>query len=114
MRQVLLFWRTGPDVKLSTDAIGQELSFGEDVEGLIDLPIKEIIARIQADFPDAQENVGALNGRGEGGPFEVTWTWQFFRVEAAELTAGDRQKFIAIGKEFQCEPWETKSTFPLS
>ena len=114
MRQTLLFWQTGPDVTLSTDAIGQELSFGEDVEGLVDLPIKEIIARIKADFPETQEKAGSLTGRGETGPFEVTWTWQFFRIDAADLTAGDRQKFIAIGREFQCEPFETKSTFPLN
>jgi hypothetical protein len=114
MRQTLIFWQTGPGVELSADAIAQELSFGEDVAGLVDLPIKEIIGRIKAEFPESEERTGLLVGRGIAGPFEVNWSWQFFRVEAAHLDDADRKTFGSIGREFGCEPYELKnSPFPL-
>lgn len=114
MRQTLLFWRPGPTVELSTDSIAQELSFGEDVEGLVDLPIKEIIARVISDFPGCEERTGLLVGQGAAGPFEMNWSWQFFRVEAGQIDAVDRERFAAIGREFGCEPFELqKSPFPL-
>jgi hypothetical protein len=99
---------------LSADAIGQELSFGEDVEGLVDLPIKEIIDRLKAEFPETQEKAGLLVICGQGGPIDVSWSWQFLRIEASQLDDDVKQKFIALGRSFDCEPYETQSTFPLS
>src|SRR5262245_3100941 len=99
MRNVLMFWRPGPNTTLSHDAIGQELSFGEDVEGLIDLPIKEIIARLKTEFAGSQEKAGLLILYGQEGPLDVTWSWQFVRIDG-RLDDADKQKLIAALRDF--------------
>lgn len=113
MSQVLMFWRQRPSVEQGPESISQELSFGEDVEGLVDLPVKEVIDRIKAEFTGVDEKPGVLVGRGAAGQFEVSWTWQFFRVEGPHIGEDDRQKFLSIGRDFGCQSYEPKSTFPL-
>ena len=57
----LLFWKPGPKVKLSAPEIARELVWGEEVEGLIDLPVREIIDRLKAEFPQHEEKSGVLS-----------------------------------------------------
>ena len=113
MRQVLMFWRKQPQVQQPPESISQELSFGEDVAGLVDLPIKDVIDRIKAEFTGIDERPGILVGRGHAGEFEVSWSWQFFRIEGPHLEEDDRQKFLSIGRDFGCEAYEPKPTLPL-
>lgn len=106
---VLLFWNAGPQVRLTAPEICRELTWGEEVEGLIDLPIKEIIDRLKVAFPDHEERPGLLICRTEGGSFEVTWTWQFVKVAGAELNEDDRAKLIeAVGYS----PFDSQSDMP--
>jgi hypothetical protein len=114
MQQVLMFWRQDPGVQQPAETISQELSFGEDVEGLVDLPIKEVIDRIKAEFTGVDEKPGVLVGRGHAGQFEVSWSWQFFRIEGPHLEEDDRQKFLSIGRDFGCQAYEPKPTFPMN
>jgi hypothetical protein len=98
MAETLLFWNAGPQVKLSPPEICRELTWGEDVEGLIDLPVKEIIDRLMAAFPRHKEGPGELTGHGTSGSFDATWTWQHIKVELHDLAEDDRQRLIeAIG-----------------
>jgi hypothetical protein len=95
---VLLFWQAGPHVRLSPAEIGRELIWGEEVEGLIDLPVKEIIGRLKAAFPKHDEQPGLLIGYAGSGSFEATWTWQYFKVACRSLADPDRRKLIeAVG-----------------
>jgi hypothetical protein len=98
----LLFWKPGPNIKLSAPEIAQELMWGEDVEGLIDLPVREILDRLKADFPQHEEQAGAFLGRGAAGQFEATWTWQFVRVTCRDLTVADRERVIDAIESFDC------------
>jgi len=113
MRQVLMFWRQQPQVSQPADSISQELSFGEDVDGLVDLPVKEVIDRIKAEFTGVDEKPGVLVGKGSAGQFEVLWTWQFFRIEGLHIGEDDRQKFLTIGRDFGCQAYEPKPSFPM-
>ena len=90
----LLFWNAGPNVRLSPPEIARELTWGEEVEGLVDLPVKEIIDKLKAQFPEHEEQPGTLLGRVVGGTFEATWTWQHLRIDCRELPAADRQRLI--------------------
>jgi len=98
----ILFWKMGPVLKLSAPEIARELLWGEEVEGLVDLPVREIIDRIKAEFPQHEENAGALIGHGETGLFEVTWSWQFVRVTCHDLPAKDRERLIDAIESFDC------------
>src|SRR6185295_6359158 len=90
----LLFWKAGPKVKLSAPEIARELMWGEEVDGLIDLPIREIIDRLKAEFPRHEEKTGVLIGYGATGSFEMTWSWQHVRVSCRELVSEDRARLI--------------------
>ena len=99
MAEVLLFWKPGAHVKLSPPEIGRELTWGEEVEGLIDLNVREILDRLRVAFPRHEERAGELVGLGSsGGSFTATWTWQHVRVELNDLADEDRERLIeAIG-----------------
>jgi hypothetical protein len=112
--KTLMFWRQDPAVQQPAESISQELSFGEDVEGLVDLPVKDVIDRIKREFAGTNEKPGVLVGRGQAGEFEVSWTWQFFRIDSPQLDEDDRQKFLSIGRDFGCQAYEPKSTFKLT
>jgi len=95
---VLLFWQAGPHARLSPAEICRELFWGEEVDGLIDLPVKEIIDRLKAAFPKHDEQPGLLIGHANSGSFEATWTWQYVKVACGELDTADRTKLIkAVG-----------------
>jgi hypothetical protein len=95
---VLLFWKAGPQVRLSPAEICRDLTWGEEVEGLIDLPVKEIIERLKAAFPDHDELPGQVIGRTAEGSLDASWGWQFIKIACRDLEASDRTRLIhAVG-----------------
>lgn len=108
----LLFWKAGPAVKLSAPDVARELTWGEEVDGLIDLPIREIIDRLKAEFPQHEEKTGLLVGHGAIGSFEATWTWQHLKVHCRDLSADDRQRLIDTVEAFDCMAFEAAPRHP--
>jgi hypothetical protein len=98
----LLFWKPRSDLRLSPEEVARELIWGEEVAGLIDLPIKEVIERLKAAFPDHQEQPGHFVGRTAEGTFEATWTWQHVRAECRGLSADERQRLTEVLTGFGC------------
>lgn len=103
----LLFWKSGPNLKLSAPEVARELVWGEDVEGLIDLPIREVIDRLRTEFADHEEKPGLLVVRAGEGTFEATWSWQFIKVDCRNLAAADRERLINAIEEFDCMAYES-------
>src|SRR5262245_7008244 len=102
----LFFWNPGPNLRLSPAEVARELTFGEEVEGLIDLPVREILGRIKEAFPQHNEQSGLLTGQGAAGSFEVTWTWQFLQAKLHDLPAADRQRLIDVIEEAGCMAYD--------
>jgi hypothetical protein len=102
----LLFWKSSPAVKLSPAEIARELVWGEEVDGLIDLPIREIIDRLKTVFPQNDEKPGLLVARVGEGSFEATWTWQHVKVDCQNLVAADRDRLIETIESFGCKAYE--------
>jgi len=95
---VLMFWQPGPGVRLTPAEIGRDLTWGEEVEGLIDLPVREIIDRLKTAFPTHQEQSGVLIGHTQDGSFEATWTWQYVKVVCHDLDGQEHESVIkAVG-----------------
>jgi hypothetical protein len=105
---LLLFWKSGPNTKLSPPEIARELVWGEEVVGLIDLPVREIIERLKAEFPQHEEKPGLLAVHAATGSLEVTWSWQHVRVECRGLDVSDRERLIDTIESFDCMAYETK------
>ena len=102
----LLFWRAGPSVKLSAPEIARELAWGEDVEGLIDLPIREMLDKLKAEFPEHEEKPGQLVCQAGAGSFEASWSWQHLRVHCHDLPDSDRLRLIEAIESFDCMAYE--------
>ena len=103
----LLFWIPGPNVRLSPAEVARELAYGEEVVGLIDLPVKEIIDKLKAEFPEYDEQPGTLQVHADGGTFEATWTWQHLRVDCRDLAVADQQRLIEIIEAFGCMAYDS-------
>jgi hypothetical protein len=102
----LLFWKPGPTLKLSAPEVARELTWGEEVDGLIDLPIREIIDRLKAEFPQHVVMTGQFLGRGPTGSFAATWTWQHLSIHCEDLAADDCQRLIDAIESFDCMAYE--------
>src|SRR5262245_42652197 len=106
MSDTLLFWNPGPRLRLSPAEVAREIVWGEEVEGLIDLNIKEIIDLLKAAFPQHEEQSGLLIGRAGDGLFEATWTWQHVKADCRELAAADRQRLIDTIESAGCQAYD--------
>jgi hypothetical protein len=100
--QQLLFWRASATVKLSPAEIARELLWGEEVQGLIDLPVREIIDRLKAEFPKHEEKPGLLIVHAATGSFEATWSWQHYCIDYHDLPPADRDRLIDAIESFDC------------
>ena len=104
----LLFWRSGPTIKLSPAEIARELLWGEEVDGLIDLPIRDILDRLKIEFPDHEEKPGLLIVHSPPGTFQATWTWQYLRIDYHDLPPATHDHLIDIIESFDCMAYEPK------
>jgi hypothetical protein len=104
----LLFWRPAPSLKLSPAETARELMWGEEVEGLVDLPIREIIDRLKAHYPQHDEKPGQLAAMSPDGSFQVTWTWQHIRIDCHDVSAAVREELIEVIEAFDCMAYEPK------
>ncbi len=106
MPDALLFWKPRADLKLSPAEVAREILWGEDVEGLIDLPVKEVIDRLKAEFPDHSETPGLLVLRTGSGQIEVTWTWQHIKLAMTDVAGADCERAAAAIASFGCVEFE--------
>lgn len=102
----LMFWNAPPAHPLSADEIGRELLWGEEVDGLVDLPVKEILDRLKAEFAEHRETPGLLVIHDGDGHAEATWTWQHVRFELHEASDTLRQRLVQILSDFGCNSHE--------
>jgi hypothetical protein len=108
MQTTLVFWRQQPGAAPSPAAIALELNAGNEVDRLIDLPVREILERLKESFPDAVERAGELVWRREEEAFEATWTWQHVRVDCQDLSEETRGRLLAILDAFDCPAYDTQ------
>ena len=109
MVAIYALWRAGNQVKLPPPEVFQMLEFGEDVEGLIDLPIKELIHEVRQVFPQASERAGIVDGASAVGRVSITWTWQWLRIEGTDLTPAEVEDISQLATRFSCSVFESGS-----
>lgn len=100
MPHLLYLWRD--EGESSPVAIQRQLDADEDVPGLTDLPIREMLDRLKQEFPGAKESAGELVWRSGDERFRATWTWQFMRLESDQLSDEHRDKFYDLARSFGC------------
>jgi hypothetical protein len=108
MGSVLMFWKERQPLVLSPAEVCRELVWGEDVDGLVDLPVKEILDRLKGAFPRHRETPGLVVVQPAAGYCEATWTWQHVRLQCHDVSPADRERLIEILAEFGCQPYEAE------
>lgn len=108
MKTLLFFWREEAEQELPAASIAHELHAGNDVEGLIDLPVQEIIARLKEEFPAAVERAGELAWRQGEASFEATWSWQHVSMQVSNLHEETRDRLIEVLLSFGCRVYDAQ------
>jgi hypothetical protein len=98
----LNFWREKPGIKLDPQMTYEQLSHGEWVEGLEDLPIEQILKRIQEAFTQGWTKLDFQSWEAPGKGFQIFTTPQSFRVDCGGITGEEMNLFIDIAAEFGC------------
>jgi len=106
MKTTLIFWRQRPGTTLSPAAIAQELQYGNEVDRLLDLPVREILERLKEAFPEAVEKAGELVWSHGEEALEATWTWQHVRLDSQGLSDENRGRLLAIFEAFDCPAYD--------
>lgn len=106
MKTTLFFWRQQPWLAFLPAAIAQQLDVGNEVEGLIDLPVQEILAQLKTSFPGSVERAGELAWSREEEAFEATWSWQYVRLECQELSDDSHSRLALVFDAFDCPAYD--------
>jgi hypothetical protein len=105
----LNFWKQQPGSILDPQGVYERLSEGERVEGLEELPINRIMARIAETFTEGWERLDPENWESSQGSFQVSTTPQSLRVDCYGLTGEVMNLFIEIGQEFGCPLYDPQT-----
>lgn len=71
----IVFWREVPTAKLDPDRIFHEPEDGGTIPGMIPIPVKTAIDVYKQHFPGIRDCEGVLEWKGEGGSFQVSFTF---------------------------------------
>ncbi|MBW1803768.1 MAG: hypothetical protein JRJ85_23940 [Deltaproteobacteria bacterium] len=96
----LNFWQYEDNVYLDNQDVYEKLSNGELVEGVVNIPVSEILKRLKDYFSDGWEQLDELNWESEKGAFQIFTTQQLFRVDCYDMDGEEMNKVIDIANEF--------------
>jgi hypothetical protein len=97
------FWKYKQGISLEHQSVYESLSNGEHMEGLEELPIERMLARLKEFFSDGWRQEDALSWESDNrGAFQIFTTTQFFRVDCYGMEGEDMNRFIDLGAEFGC------------
>lgn len=113
MPHVLYLWREERDTGLAAAEIQRRLDADEEIDGLADLPIKEMIDRLKGDFSGCKETAGQLAWTSGEERFRATWTWQFMRLESDHLSDEHRDRFFDLARSFGCPVFDPQMNLKM-
>jgi hypothetical protein len=97
----LNFWKQDRPLSLSPVEIYRHLSEEEHVDGLAKLPVKEILARLKARFPQFNPKDPSIEF--DEGSIEVSWSDRDFRFDLrGDIPAADQNALVEIMRGFDC------------
>jgi hypothetical protein len=102
----LAFWRESADLQRRAESTYEALASGQSVDGLIDLPVDQMLAAMIEDFPGAvrepngsEEWVDWVSANGLD-PFQVTWSRQHVLVTCRHVHSNELNRLIEIAAGF--------------
>jgi hypothetical protein len=103
----LYLWREPSGFELDAAAIARKLAGGDDVPGLIDLPIRDMLDVVKTHFPGGKETAGQWQWQSGAERIEATWSWQFLSFDVQQLTDEHRENIFELARQFHCPVFDT-------
>ena len=98
----LNFWKYKKDVYLDNQAVYKKCSEEENVDGLENLPIDDIITDIDKEFADwTIKSNDYENPKGKG-TFQILTTPQFVRFDCYGMEGEDMNRIIDVMIKYEC------------
>ena len=104
----LTFWRQQPGMSLDPNETYRALNEGSSVEGLVPLPIEDMLRDLVLAFPSAlrerngpDEWVTWSSADGQDS-FQVEWSGQHMTVACRHVHSDDMNKIVNIGVDHGC------------
>ncbi len=87
---------------LEAEEVYTQLSDGQAVDGLVPLPIDEIMGCLRKEFPGIEENPGTLDwdSPDNKGAVQVSWSPQHVRFDCYGLSTKYMKKLTSVAREF--------------
>jgi len=106
MPHLLYLWREERDPALPAAEVQRQLDAGEDVAGLADVPIREMLDHLNRSFSGSKETAGQVMWVSGEERFRATWAWQFLRLESEQLSDEHRDHFFELARAFGCSIYD--------
>jgi hypothetical protein len=103
----LFLWRELFPLPATPSSLARRLETGcDDVEGLADLSIREMIDQLQMLFPGGKEAAGVWTWKSNEQSLQASWTWQYMRFEVEQLTDDNREKIFEFAAKYSCSLYD--------
>jgi hypothetical protein len=112
----LAFWRQTAGMQRPPESTYETLVGGQPVDGLMDLPVDEILAVIVESFPGAKRGPNGTEdwvewvSANQMDSFQVTWSHQYFLVTCRHVHSDDMNRLIEIGARFGCPLFDPQTS----
>src|SRR5215213_6280052 len=100
----ITFWKEGRPVGLSPNEVYRRLSRGKRVEGLAELPVEELLARLREAFGPFDEELSEFET--DECSIEVSRSACHFRFDLRGDVGEARGRLIALMAGFGCSPYD--------
>ena len=96
------FWQYENELPAADhQAVYERLSNGESIAGLRNIPVADILARLNSVFSSqGWTQLDATTWEGKTGAFQIFTTPQFFRVDCHGMDGEDMNRLIDLAAEF--------------
>lgn len=106
MSHIIAWWKPSPGLLTPAEMIHRTLMGEQDVDGLIDLPIRQMIDATKEHFANCREIAGLLSWKGDAQAIDWTWSYQTMRAAAEHFRDEDRETIIDIAHRHGCTVYD--------
>lgn len=111
----LYFWRETMPLPATPSSLVRRLeSGGDDVMGLGDLPIREMLDVLKTQFAGGKESAGVWSWRSDAASLQVSWTWQYMRLDLEQISDEHRDQLLELAQRFHCTAYDAGLDLKMS
>jgi hypothetical protein len=83
------------------------------VEGLADLPIRDMLDRLKGELTGSKETAGQLVWESGEEKVRATWAWQFMRLDTDHLADDRRDQLFDLARSVGCAVFDPQMNLKM-